>query len=457
MPRSYLEVSLERAGKGESIMPSASNNPEHICCAGCHAGEARAGSAIYSGAMASKLLLLFSTAAILALACVTGSLAENRPPVKVGFIFSETGPKAEDTQALLLGFEYFQKTKTANGLRFEIVKKDAGPEDEKVLESMTDLLAKDVRFIVAPPSVKGTELAIQGMKPGKAILFVPDPSVRLVGGETCTPSSFRLGPNNYQAAHPLGPWSFENVGAKAYITGDDSPTGNEEADFFAFGFERSGGIFVDHVMIPDSAAMTKVLDSIKQSDAQLVFASMKGTSALAFLKEYRKAGITLPLIGPEDLTGFSKLSSLSEKELRNLRTLGVTKRVQEFASGLKQKMRKEPPFVAQAVDGYELGVILAYLNKDKNSGAATVDQLVESLEKIDQPGPRGKIVYDKNHERILDTFVQQFDKSGAAITQRVVKDLGQCASPDFGCGRVGFPKKPDSDVKDEEPFWEDRE
>jgi ABC-type branched-subunit amino acid transport system substrate-binding protein len=438
-------------------MPSASHTPARVRRAGHHVGQAGTGGRNYCGNLLRKLVILLSIAAIIAPALATGAPAETRPPVKVGFIFSETGPEADDAQSLMLGFEYFQKAKNSNGLKFEIIKKDAGPQNEKVSEGLADLLEKDVRFIVAPPSVKGTEPAVEAMKSGKAILFVPDQAVRLVGGEICLPSTFRLGPNNYQAAHPLGPWAFENSGAKVYITGADTPTDNEEADFFALGYERSGGSFVDRSMIPDASAIAKTLETIKQSGAQVVFASLKGPLAQSFLKEYHKAGITLPLVGPESLTGFSKVSSLSDKELRNVRTLSTIKRVQEFATGLKQKTRKEAASVGRAVDGYELGVILTYLNKDKNAAGATVDQMIESLEKIDQPGPRGKIVYDKNHERILDTFVQQFDKTGAGVTQRVVKDLGQCLSPDFGCGKIGFPKKPEPEVKDEEPFWEDHE
>jgi hypothetical protein len=37
--------------------------------------------------------------------------------------------------------------------------------------------------------------------------------------------------------------------------------------------------------------------------------------------------------------------------------------------------------------------------------------------------------------------------------------LGPCRTPDFGCGRIGFPKRPEGATKDEtdKTIWEENE
>ena len=83
-----------------------------------------------------------------------------------------------------------------------------------------------------------------------------------------------------------------------------------------------------------------------------------------------------------------------------------------------------------------------------------INKLIGIIEQLEIDGPRGKISFDKNHVPILDVMVQEWKQDGNAIRQRIVQNLGQQKSLDFGCGRVGFPKRQevesDKDTKEEE-------
>ncbi len=81
---------------------------------------------------------------------------------------------------------------------------------------------------------------------------------------------------------PLAAWAVSEIGTKAFITGDNDVQGNEQADFFALGFEKVGGTFVDRVMT-DASKIKEVLGMIHGSDAEFVFAGFKGETARAFL------------------------------------------------------------------------------------------------------------------------------------------------------------------------------
>jgi len=81
------------------------------------------------------------------------------------------------------------------------------------------------------------------------------------------------------------------------------------------------------------------------------------------------------------------------------------------------------------------------------------DRLIKFVEEMELEGPRGKVRFDKNHEPIVDVMVQEWVPNGGTFSQKILANLGSCASPDFGCGRTGFPKKPEKDLGEEEPSW----
>ena len=105
----------------------------------------------------------------------------------------------------------------------------------------------------------------------------------------------------------IGSLGYENLGRTALLTGDDDAEGNEEADFFAYSFDRAGGVFANRIMVSEDIKGVKaVLDAMAETKPDFVFASFKKSSAVAFLKALRSASPSAkkPVIGPESLTAF---------------------------------------------------------------------------------------------------------------------------------------------------------
>lgn len=384
-------------------------------------------------------------------------------PVKVGFILPEQGPLAGEAASLMAGFEYYMVEKGVDAPPLDILKRDSGPNDEKTLEALAELImSKSVQFLVGPPSLAGSEKAVHAVVGSNTILFVTNPSVRLVGGELCFPGSFRLCGNNYQSAQPLSPWALTKFGHKVFITGDDDTQGNEEADYFAYGFEKAGGSFGDRLMVEaGSHKFDKVLDAIRKTPADFVFAAFGKNSAVEFLKAFRTASppLTQSIIGPESLTAYpGTLAEAGRNAAAGVATSTAMVDPVEFAGSIKQKTGRGVSFVSSAAEGYDLaGIILSALReaglRDKD-----VSKTIKVIEAIDMRGPRGRIQFDKNHEPILEIIVQEWETGGANPTRKVLEKLGPCRTPDFGCGRIGFPKRPESDKKeDTDIIWEEKE
>lgn len=374
------------------------------------------------------------------------SFAQN-PTVKVGFIVPESGPAAQEMQSLIAGFDFYLKS-NAPKLKFEIVKKNIARNETNVLETVAELLAKDVRFLVGPPTDRAAELVAQGVSGHDVILFSTGASVKLGAGELCSNSTFQLSPNTWQTGYPLSAWCIEKLGTKAFITGDAAPTSNEQADFFAHGFEHSGGSFIDRAMA-DPGKVPDVLKSIAKSDAEIVFAAFQGDSAAVFLKEL---GVLAPkvkhVLGPESLV---RVKTINQKIAPSINFITDFKDSTQFSANIKKKIKKEIPDISRAAEGHDIASVIAQVAHEKDN-----KQAIQLIENMVVKSPRGEIRFDKNHEPLLEMTVCELVKTGKAAT-KAVADLGVVKTPDFGCGKVGFPKKTEPETKEEEPFWDDRE
>lgn len=405
-------------------------------------------------------LILTGASGALMLGGMSLARAEERPVEKVGFILPEHGPLSAEARSLMSGFELFLKKKGSEAPAIEILKKDSGPDDEKTVEALADLLMKrEVRFLVGPPSIKGAEQTIQGVGGGNAILFVTNPSVRLVAGEMCLPGSFRLCVNTYQAAQPLAPWAMKNLGRTVLLTGDDDAEGNEEADFFANSFERAGGVFTNRIMVSEDVKGVKaVLEAVAETKPDFIFASFKKASAVAFLKALRSASPSAKksVIGPESLTAFPHtLRELGETSA-GVKTLTALTNVNEFADTMKRQMGADVTDIAKAAEGYDIAAAVCGALK-ANIREKDPIKIIKAIEEMEITGPRGKVRFDKNHEPLFEMSIQEWQRSGKSFKQKIVASLGSCQTPDFGCGRIGFPRRPESEMPDEEPVWQEKE
>ncbi len=379
------------------------------------------------------------------------SVAHAKSKILVGFIVPQEGEYAAEAESLIAGFEFYLKEKNVSSI--EILRKTAGEENKEMPAGLAELIMKhEVRFLVSPPSFEGSEKCIQGVPPGRLVLFVTNPAVRLVSGEMCIPGAFRLRANTYQSARPLAPWSLTNLGRKAYITGLDDTQGNEQADFFAYGFEKAGGRFVDRKMAnPDGTDLGPIVDMIRQSDAAFVFASFRGETAKTFLQSVRNAGSgqTKPVVGPDCLTSYPEpLTGMGNAGI-DVKSLGTLKDAVAFTKKVKDMTGKRVTSSVRAAEGYDIASVVFEATKTEDVLKGEIEKLIKSVETMEIKGPRGKIVFDKNHEPILDVFVQQWETRNGALRQKIVQNLGTAGSRDFGCGRVGFPKKTDLELQDE--------
>ena len=145
----------------------------------------------------------------------------------------------------------------------------------------------------------------------------------MAAGEYCQPNVFQ---SLRQQLCRFETWrlrQYKNVGSTVFITGDDDLNGNEKCDFFTFRFERAGGAFADRSMSDGSlASIQSIMSSIKNSNAEFVFAAFKNLP-----KENRSKGGKFPWRSYADQCAQSGIAEAkSDFRFWGDGTLGFTRR-----------------------------------------------------------------------------------------------------------------------------------
>jgi ABC-type branched-subunit amino acid transport system substrate-binding protein len=243
----------------------------------------------------------------------------------------------------------------------------------------------------------------------------------------------------------LAAWALKNVGVKVFLTGDDDYLGNEHADFFAAGFERAGGSFTDRIMFSnDPAAISGVIEAARKTKADFIFAAARDEQAAAFLKAVRSAApaLTQPVIGPESLTAYPRTLGLMGEQAAKVRTLTALADAPALIERLKKAGAKDVVYAERAAEGYDIAAVICASLAKAGQGKADIPELVQIVSGVEIDGARGKVSFDKNHEPIVNMVVQEWEFKAGTAQPKTLESLGVSQSLDFGCGRVGFPKKP---------------
>ena len=111
------------------------------------------------------------------------------------------------------------------------------------------------------------------------------------------PYFIRTGWTSSQPSHPLGQWACEQGYKRIVTIGADYAFGYEVIGGFHKAFEDCGGQIIQKLWAPiGTKDFGPYLPGIKR-DADAVFTLMVGPMSLQFPKQYKAAGLTMPLLG----------------------------------------------------------------------------------------------------------------------------------------------------------------
>ena len=215
-------------------------------------------------------------------------------PIKVGLVYSETGPLAaygkDYYQGFLAGLDYATHgTDAVNGHKIEVVRQDDAGDPTKAVSAAKDLIGQGYR-ILAGSTASGVALQVAPLAAQNKVLFISGPAAtdEVTGLNKYT---FRSGRETHQdiatAASFLGDLTDKHV----TVLAQDSAFGqaNVAAVKAVLGAK---GAKVDSVLAPPSATdLTPFATQAKNAKPDLLFVAWAGTTAPALWTALSQQGV----------------------------------------------------------------------------------------------------------------------------------------------------------------------
>ncbi len=220
-------------------------------------------------------------------------------PIKIGLLTVKTGPLAAGGIQMEQGTIRFLKDKsyTLAGRKVELVVADTGGNPAGTKTKIQELVERDTVDMIFGPLAAFELLAISDYAAQAKM-----PILSLAAAEDMTqrkpnPYFVRASGTSSQYMHPLADYAAKELKFKRIITiSDDFAFGHEQMAGFQRVFEDAGGKIAKKLWPPlVTPDYTPYIVQISGADA--VVQGFAGSNPLKFMKQYRDAGVKLPVLG----------------------------------------------------------------------------------------------------------------------------------------------------------------
>ncbi|MBI5468528.1 MAG: ABC transporter substrate-binding protein [Deltaproteobacteria bacterium] len=347
-------------------------------------------------------------------------------PLKVGLIGPETGEGAEigrmTFEGAKMAAEEINGSGGVNGVPIELIPIDTREDSSATKEALNRLISENVAAIIGAPTGWATLTPVYISNESRTI-FISAGTRRHIGSSG--PFVFRVSLPLEKAAEELLEYSVKTEGLKTFffVTVMEDEALNVGAAFRR-GVEKKGGSVKGQgsIFTEDDIAGA-VGDLKKHMPVDGVIFAGGPRMAVGFAKEAKKAGISLPLLGGEELHNeeFLKDGDLVAGSLvySSFSTDDPDPATKNFISSYAKRYGHKPDvFSAEAYDTYM--ILAAALRK---SGSTNPEALKEAIVNIKGfKGVSGTIDMGPDKEARRSAYLLKAVKSGASTVFSIVKN-----------------------------------
>jgi len=364
-----------------------------------------------------------SLALIATVAIIAPRAAYAQAPVKIGFIYPDTGPFAQLGLDMRDGFLLYwsEVGSRAGGRTVELALETKGTsKPDEGLTKARKLVERDGVQILGGIISTPVAYALRGYVIEKKIPIV----IMHAGADGLTQRQkseyvFRSSFVNSDSSHPLGEWAYKQGYRKMALAASDFSAGYEHIGGIARTFTAAGGQIVQEIYPPLGAAdFAPYLTQIKR-DADVVAAFFGGADALRFVGQYAEFGLKgkIPLIG-KGLTDESLLLKQGDAAIdlitawhwsAALDTPANKKFVDAYAAKYKR------PATTYAEHGYVGAMMMAKALETVKGNVENQKAFLDALGRFEADAPRGKMKLDANHAPIHTAYILKVEKKAGAL------------------------------------------
>jgi len=373
-----------------------------------------------------RKLLGSSAAAALVANLPTPALAQAKP-IKIGLLTVKTGPLAQGGIQMEQGTRLFLKDSGDKlaGRAMELVVADTGGNPAGAKTKAQELIERDNVDMIFGPLAAFELLAISDYVASKKV-----PILSLAAAEDMTqrkpnPYFVRASATAAQAMQPLSDYAAKELKYKTAMT---------IVEDFAFGYEQMGGfqrVFEDAggrvkaklwppIVTPDYTPYLAQLSSV-----DVIVQGFAGSNPLKFMKQYKDAGLTLPVIGGETAGDDALLKSFGDEAIGMISASPYTADLdtpsnQKFASGMLREYENLPGLYAAGL--YINGMVADAALQKTDGKADDRDALIKALRAVAlSDTPRGPFHFDHFGNVVGSIYIRRCERKGGKLVNTTIK------------------------------------
>jgi branched-chain amino acid transport system substrate-binding protein len=357
-----------------------------------------------------------------------GGGTEEGAPVRVGLVFSKTGPLATYGEQYLQGFEAgldyaTDGTGEVDGREIEVIERDDAGDPAKAVAEATDLIGQGVT-ILAGSTASGVATQVAPLAEQNDVLFISGPAatdaVTGLNGNT-----FRSGRQTYQDILTAQSFIGDPQGKSVLVVAQDSAFGQANVGAVTAVLGDEGGATVTPLLVPATATdLTPFASQARDAAADLVFVAWAGETAPAMWQAMGQQGVlesstvvtgldiraSYPTFGAS-ATGIEYLSHFFAEAVDNEVSQAMAERV-EADGGTVDLFTP---------DGFTAAQMIVQAIQE---GGDDVAAMVDALEGWTFDGVKGELtIREEDHALLQPMFQARLEQQGGQLVPVLVETL----------------------------------
>ncbi|GAB7101167.1 substrate-binding domain-containing protein [Thermobifida fusca] len=215
-------------------------------------------------------------------------------PIKIGLVYSMSGPLATYGEQYYQGFEAGLEyatggTMEVDGRPIEVTTRDDAGDPTKAVSAARELIGEGYD-IIAGSTASGVAVQVAPLAEQNKVLFISGPAATdaITGINDYT---FRSGRQTYQDILAAGSFMDDPEGKNVMVFAQQNAFGQDNVDAVTTVLEAQGAT-VDSVLAPpDTTDLTPFAEQVRQADPDLLFVAWAGETASAMWKALNQQGV----------------------------------------------------------------------------------------------------------------------------------------------------------------------
>ena len=379
-----------------------------------------------------KLVVLTLVLLVAVTGLVPVTIAQDKPPIKIGFITPRTGNFAQMGIDMSDGFKLYLSENDFRiaGRKVELIEEDEGATPASGVSKARKLIEHDKVHLIAGLFSAATAYAVapvvqEAGVPLVVTIAASDDLTQRKASKYIARVSFTGG----ELGHVAGDYAYRKLGwRKVAAIAMDYGWGHETTGGFQRVFEELGGKVIQKVWTPVNTNDFGPYVASLKPEADGILDVVTGAASIRLINEMRKTGLLdkKKVLAAGSSTDETLLTALGDTALGVLTFYPWSQALdtpenKRFVDKLKQVTKKEYVGTAAAIS-YGAGMWIAEAIKAVGGDVENKDKFFSTLRATEiKSSPRGPIKIDKYGHIVQNVYIRRVDKVGNLYQNTVVE------------------------------------